>query len=170
MTPPSWPQLSKPEMPPSTPPAQSSSLVETWIWATETKAVKVWKLWSHIYINNWRLDKPKPHKNKILSKWKLRALQRELYIENNMEQTFKEKQRKDQAGPDGNVDEWLPANLQFQWGQAIPTSVGFQEIRIFTRIHIFMSARLLKLGWVDFSCGEMIIKDRSIKTHTHHKH
>lgn len=31
-----------------------------------------------------------------------------------MEQTFKEKQRKDQAGPDGNVDEWLPANLQFQ--------------------------------------------------------
>lgn len=163
MTPPSWPQLSKPEMPPSTPPAQSPFLLETWNWVTETKAVKVWKLWTHIYINNWRLDKPEPHKNKILGKWKLRALQRELYVENNMQQTFKEKQRKDQAGPDGNVDEWLPANLQFQWGQAILTSVGFQEIRVFMSIHIFMSVRLLKLGWVDFSCGEMISKTEVLK-------
>lgn len=43
------------------------------------------------------------------------------------------------------------------------TSVGFQEIRIFTSIHIFMSARLLKLGRVDFSCGEMISKTEVLK-------
>lgn len=30
MTPPSWPQLSKPEMSPPAPPTQSPSLLETW--------------------------------------------------------------------------------------------------------------------------------------------
>lgn len=72
MTPPSWPQFSKPEMPPPASTAKSSSLLGTWKWDTETKTINVEVLEVYVYITGD--DKSKSHKKRIFKESEIKSI------------------------------------------------------------------------------------------------